>query len=190
MDILSHYKNSFTSSVCTTTPVLAVTSLGACSLFFYFSYLGSDEIATSENVLLALIFIAVALYFASKNKSLIHHAILLLKHSWDGNVKQFRFSKSPAKPVQWFIGDSDGKRTKVKKEKIVREGVEFYSNGDFYEGEFHEGRSNGPEWGVQINHSGIEPFRYSKCWLFYFKVCLQKSKFHVWKKKSHIKMPS
>ncbi|KAJ1380261.1 MORN motif [Sesbania bispinosa] len=137
------FSSSSTPRTRITNPVLAVTSLGACSLFFYFSYLGSDEIATSENVLLVLIFIAVALYFASKNKSLIHHAVLLLKHSWDGNVKRFGFSKSPARPVQWFIGDSGGKTTKVKKEKIVREGVEFYSNGDFYEGEFHKGRSNG-----------------------------------------------
>ncbi|KAJ0981060.1 hypothetical protein J5N97_009315 [Dioscorea zingiberensis] len=46
--------------------------------------------------------------------------------------------------VQWFIGD-ERRAAKEKKnnKKIVREGVEFYSNGDFYEGEFHKGRSNG-----------------------------------------------
>jgi hypothetical protein len=27
--------------------------------------------------------------------------------------------------------------------RVVREGVEFYSNGDCYEGEFHKGRCNG-----------------------------------------------
>ncbi|KAM0948843.1 putative 1-phosphatidylinositol-4-phosphate 5-kinase [Dioscorea sansibarensis] len=46
--------------------------------------------------------------------------------------------------VQWFIGEEriSGKERK-NSGKIVREGVEFYSNGDFYEGEFHKGRSNG-----------------------------------------------
>ncbi|KAK4276754.1 hypothetical protein QN277_014866 [Acacia crassicarpa] len=131
-----------------TTPVLAVASLGffcLCSLFFYlfyFFYLGSEEIPTSENLLLALIFIAVALYFASKNKSLIHRGLSILKHSWDENVRRFGFSKSNSKPVHWFIGDSPTTKGR-KEEKIIREGVEFYSNGDFYEGEFHKGRCNG-----------------------------------------------
>ncbi|KAK7311562.1 hypothetical protein RJT34_09793 [Clitoria ternatea] len=129
-----------------TTPVLAVASLGflfACLFsfyFIYFFYLGSNEVPTSENVLLALIFIAVALYLASKNKGLIQQLVLVLRHWWEENVKRVGFSKAQSKPVQWFIGESGGK---VKKEKIVREGVEFYSNGDFYEGEFHKGRSNG-----------------------------------------------
>ncbi|XP_061356514.1 phosphatidylinositol 4-phosphate 5-kinase 5-like [Gastrolobium bilobum] len=156
------YRSSFsytpirTGSTRITTPVvLAVASLGffgACSLFlylFYFFYLGNDDVPTSENLLLALIFIAVALYFASKNKGLIHRALSLVKHSWDENVKRVGFCKAPSKPVQWFIGDSGGATTtttvtaKEKKKKIIREGVEFYSNGDFYEGEFHKGRSNG-----------------------------------------------
>lgn len=123
--------------------VASLIFLGACSLFFYFSCLGSDEIPTSENVLLALIFIAVTLYFASKNKGLINHAVSLLKHTWDGNMKRLGFSKTQTKPVQWFIGGSTTTTKKKKTEKSVREGVEFYSNGDFYEGEFHKGRSNG-----------------------------------------------
>ncbi|XP_026657450.1 phosphatidylinositol 4-phosphate 5-kinase 5-like isoform X2 [Phoenix dactylifera] len=46
--------------------------------------------------------------------------------------------------VQWFIGDGDRESKKRKiNGKMVREGVEFYSNGDFYEGEFHKGRCNG-----------------------------------------------
>ncbi|RVW17696.1 Phosphatidylinositol 4-phosphate 5-kinase 1 [Vitis vinifera] len=53
-----------------------------------------------------------------------------------------RFSKSNAKPVQWFIGESTTNKVQ-KAKRIVREGVEFYSNGDFYEGEFHKGRCNG-----------------------------------------------
>ncbi|XP_004499405.1 uncharacterized protein [Cicer arietinum] len=142
----SSYYNSTprTGSTRLTAPIIAVVSfgfLGACSFFFYFSFLGSsDEVPTSENLLLALIFIAVALYFASKNKGLINHGVSVLKNRWEGNVKRFGFTKTESKPVQWFIGDST--KESVKK-KSVREGVEFYSNGDFYEGEFHKGRSNG-----------------------------------------------
>ncbi|KAI4307293.1 hypothetical protein L6164_030497 [Bauhinia variegata] len=127
-------------------PVIAIASLGffsICSLFFYlfyFFYIGSEKIPTSENLLLALIFIAVALYFASKNKRLIHHSLSIIKHSW--NVKRLGFSKTNSKPVQWFIGDSTATRGR-KEKKIIREGVEIYSNGDFYEGEFHKGRCNG-----------------------------------------------
>ncbi|KAG5019038.1 Phosphatidylinositol 4-phosphate 5-kinase 1 [Glycine soja] len=123
---------------------LAVFFLGACSLLFYFFYL---EVSSSENFLLALIFVAVALYFVSKNKGLIHRSFSLAKHSWEENVKRLGFSKAAAvaRPVQWFIGDPAAATTTRKKAaaKIVREGVEFYSNGDFYEGEFHKGRSNG-----------------------------------------------
>ncbi|KAI4337791.1 hypothetical protein L6164_016166 [Bauhinia variegata] len=128
--------------------IIAIASLGffsICSLFFYlfyFFYIGSEEIPTSENLLLALIFIAVTLYFASKNKGLIHHSLSIIKNSWDENVKRLSFSKTNSKPVQWFIGDSTATRRR-KEKKIVREGVEFYSNGDFYEGEFHKGRCNG-----------------------------------------------
>lgn len=127
-----------------TIPVLAVASLGffsACSLFLSLFYFFFYEVPTSENVLLALIFIAVTLYFASKNKRLINHTLSSLKHSWDDNVKKFGFSKTHHKPVQWVIGDSGS--AEKNKNKVIREGVEFYSNGDFYEGEFHRGRSNG-----------------------------------------------
>ncbi|TKY74293.1 Phosphatidylinositol 4-phosphate 5-kinase 2 [Spatholobus suberectus] len=122
-------------------PTLAVFCLGAGSLFFYFFYL---EVSSSENVLLALIFVAVALYLVSRNKALIHHSYSLLKHSWEENVRRLGFSKTAAaaRPVQWFIGESAAEAA-ARKAKIVREGVEFYSNGDFYEGEFHKGRSNG-----------------------------------------------
>ena len=131
-----------------TAPALAIASVGFIIVFsfffylFYFFYLGSEEIPTSENLLLALIFIAVVLYFASKNRALIHQTVSILKHLWDENVKRVGFSKKNSKPVQWFIGDSPAtKGRKIK--KIIREGVEFYSNGDFYEGEFHKGRCNG-----------------------------------------------
>ncbi|PKA49140.1 Phosphatidylinositol 4-phosphate 5-kinase 1 [Apostasia shenzhenica] len=48
--------------------------------------------------------------------------------------------------VRWFIGDEEGdleNALPTKGERAVREGVEFYSNGDFYEGEFHKGKCSG-----------------------------------------------
>ncbi|PON59837.1 MORN motif [Parasponia andersonii] len=118
-------------------------------LFFFFVFYlrRGEEVSTSENLLLALIFVAVTLFLASKNKGLIHHSFSIIKHSWDENAKRFGFSKNnaaTAAPVQWFIGDSNpNKALKETQRRIIREGVEFYSNGDFYEGEFHKGRSNG-----------------------------------------------
>ncbi|XP_015903121.2 uncharacterized protein LOC107435997 [Ziziphus jujuba] len=124
---------------------VAMASLSLFSLFlFFFFYLRREEISTSENLLLALVFVAVTLFLASKNKGLIHRSVSIIKHSWDENAKWLCFSKtsSSSKPVQWSIGDSNGKRAR-KERRIIREGVEFYSNGDFYEGEFHKGKCNG-----------------------------------------------
>ncbi|XBH79548.1 hypothetical protein VPH35_105493 [Triticum aestivum] len=58
--------------------------------------------------------------------------------------------------VQWFIGDEGNRPHHARDSKgrgsaaaahgrVVREGVEFYINGDCYEGEFHDhkGRCNG-----------------------------------------------
>jgi hypothetical protein len=44
--------------------------------------------------------------------------------------------------VHWFIDDDSSAATSPHA-RVVREGVEFYSNGDCYEGEFHKGRCNG-----------------------------------------------
>ncbi|XP_074583042.1 uncharacterized protein LOC141839238 [Curcuma longa] len=44
--------------------------------------------------------------------------------------------------VEWSIGGVERKEKRAGR-RIVREGVEFYSNGDFYEGEFHKGQCNG-----------------------------------------------
>lgn len=123
---------------------VAMASLSFFSLFlFFFFYLRREEISTSENLLLALVFVAVTLFLASKNKGLIHHSVSIIKHSWDENAKRLSFSKTNnAKPVQWFIGDSNAQKER-RERRIIREGVEFYSNGDFYEGEFHKGKCNG-----------------------------------------------
>ncbi|XP_072972747.1 uncharacterized protein [Typha angustifolia] len=54
-----------------------------------------------------------------------------------------RFRRS--EPVRWFIGNEEKVMRRVGScnGRIVREGVEFYTNGDVYEGEFHKGRCNG-----------------------------------------------
>eukprot|EP01018_Ginkgo_biloba_P029215 Gb_23248 [translate_table: standard] len=41
--------------------------------------------------------------------------------------------------VTWTIGS----KPKCERSKIIREGVEVYSNGDVYEGEFHQGKCSG-----------------------------------------------
>lgn len=129
-------------------PLFALTSLTFCTLFFFFFYLKREEIPTSENLLLALVIIAIALYFAGKKKGLMYQTLKLLKQLCDVKNKKLGFSETNSKSVQWYIGDSaierDANDHKLRKEtKIIREGVEFYSNGDFYEGEFHKGRCNG-----------------------------------------------
>ncbi|CAL8997175.1 unnamed protein product [Prunus brigantina] len=124
---------------------LTVFTLFSFSGFFFFFYLRREEIPTSENLLLALVFVAVTLFLANKNRGLINHSVSVLKHSWDENAKRFRFCKTNggSKPVQWFIGSDPNPNKARKEKKIIREGVEFYSNGDFYEGEFHKGKCNG-----------------------------------------------
>lgn len=57
-----------------------------------------------------------------------------------------RRRRSRSDSVRWFIGDGEGDAENPCREvgvKAVREGVEFYSNGDFYEGEFHKGKCSG-----------------------------------------------
>jgi NADH:ubiquinone oxidoreductase subunit 3 (subunit A) len=116
--------------------------------FFFFFYLRREEVSTSENLLLALIFIAVTLFFASKNKNLINQNMIVFKQLWEVNTKRFNLctSRTKSKQVQWFIGDpnvNNNNKDKKLEKRIIREGVEFYSNGDFYEGEFHKGKCNG-----------------------------------------------
>lgn len=130
-------------------PVIAILLL---SVYTLFAFLYKDDVPTSENLLLALIFVAVLLFFVSKNRALVTRNFDLCKHMCDEYGKRFGLScftsKTHSKPVQWFIGESNVSKTGQGKEKrglkkIIREGVEFYSNGDFYEGEFHKGRCNG-----------------------------------------------
>ncbi|KAL1290560.1 hypothetical protein HN51_059052 [Arachis hypogaea] len=123
-------------------PVLGF--FGACFLsfylFYFLSFRFSQEVPTSENVLLALIFVAVFLYLISKNRALIHRT--------GAALRRLSFSSGgTARPVQWSIGDSEGEQENQEEKSAEKEGVEFFSNGDFYEGEFSGGvggrKSNG-----------------------------------------------
>ncbi|CAK9150926.1 unnamed protein product [Ilex paraguariensis] len=124
-------------------PFLGIAILSLYSLFLFFH---RDDIPTSENLLLVLIFFAVLLFFAGKNKVLIHRSFSFVKQLCDEYLGRLGFSRNHSKPVQWFIGESNltKKERKYRKDNITtKEGVVFYSNGDFYEGEFHKGRRNG-----------------------------------------------
>ncbi|CAN6873800.1 hypothetical protein Bca4012_077336 [Brassica carinata] len=114
--------------------MVSLSFLSLSSFFFFVVFSQTDELLTSENLLLALIFVAVALFLASKNKTLLNQTVLAI-------AKGFK-SKNRSKPVQWYIGDTETKPEKATK-RFVKEGVQFYSNGDFYEGEFHKGKCNG-----------------------------------------------
>lgn len=133
-------------------PALAVASLAFSAVFFVCLFSSRRDAApsttASENLLLALIFVAVALFFVSRNKPLIERNLSTIKHLYSLNAKRLGFSRGNARGgVQWFIGSdssaADAKAAIREKKKIIREGVEFYSNGDYYEGEFHKGRCNG-----------------------------------------------
>ncbi|PIA47330.1 hypothetical protein AQUCO_01400178v1 [Aquilegia coerulea] len=113
---------------------------------FFFFYLGREEIPTSGNLLLALIFIGFAIFIAKKKRGFVIKNSSFIKQLWYERNRRVGLSKSGGESVQWFIGNggnSSSFKKDRKEEKIIKEGVEFYSNGDFYEGEFHKGRSNG-----------------------------------------------
>ncbi|KAJ0231689.1 histone H3 K4-specific methyltransferase SET7/9 family protein [Hirschfeldia incana] len=114
---------------------LASLSLASFLLFsVFFSRTGS-----SENLLLGLIFIAVALFFASRNMAVINRTVLAIKRTG----KKLTLNRTKPKPVQWYIGDSKPEQTKPDEVSRVPFGVRFFSNGDVYEGEFNGGRSHG-----------------------------------------------
>ncbi|KAH6789088.1 histone H3 K4-specific methyltransferase SET7/9 family protein [Perilla frutescens var. frutescens] len=150
-------------------PVLAVLLLSAYTVFAFFNW---EDMSTSENLLLSLIFVAVLLFFMSKNKVLISKSVTFSKNLYDDYGRRLGLScfssKNQSKPVQWFIGESNSDALEENQEnvrgvsfkKIVREGVELYSNGDIYEGEFHKGKCSGS--GV---YSFIVNGRYEGDWI-------------------------
>lgn len=105
------------------------------------------------SVLLILLLLLSFVYLRDQSPSLwnlslasaaVAAASLVLKRA---RFSFFRFRFGRSEPVRWFIGDDEGDvenpRCKSGDEKPVREGVEFYSNGDFYEGEFYRGKCGG-----------------------------------------------
>ncbi|XP_010498650.1 PREDICTED: uncharacterized protein LOC104776311 [Camelina sativa] len=125
--------------------MVSLSFLSLSSFFFVVVFSQTDEILTSENLLLALIFVAVALFFASKNIALLNQTVIAIKQICDETTRVLGFQgRNPkSKPVQWYIGDDTNKPEKKVVKRFVKEGVQFYSNGDFYEGEFHKGKCNG-----------------------------------------------
>ncbi|CAH2033573.1 unnamed protein product [Thlaspi arvense] len=131
--------------------MVSLSFLSLSSFFFFVVFSQADEILTSENLLLALIFVAVALFFASRNIALLNQTTAAIKQICDETTKSLGFQsrKSQSKPVQWYIGDDSKPEKKIvtataqREKRFVKEGVQFYSNGDFYEGEFHKGKCNG-----------------------------------------------
>ncbi|WZZ33959.1 hypothetical protein YC2023_017360 [Brassica napus] len=94
---------------------LASLSLASFLLFSVFF----SQTGTSENLLLGLIFLAVALFFASRNMAVINQTVLAIKQT----SKKLTLRTKP-KPVQWYIGDSKPEQTKP--EEFVREGVQLF----------------------------------------------------------------
>ncbi|CAN8304494.1 unnamed protein product [Cochlearia groenlandica] len=131
--------NRFNPGLVFTMISLSFLSLSSFFFFLFFAVFSkkSDEIFTSENLLLALIFVAVALFFASRNISLLNKTLIAIKQTLTLQTK------TQSKPVKWFIGDESKPDTTKKKRFVKEDGVRFYSNGDFYEGEFDKGESNG-----------------------------------------------
>ncbi|KAM7514877.1 hypothetical protein LguiA_004460 [Lonicera macranthoides] len=126
--------------------VLRFRGFALFSLYTLFVYFNRDEIYSSENLLLGLIFVAIALFYGAKNHNSIHKSYTNFKNLCNEYANFLGFCKSNTKPVQWFIGEGEPmiqKENKKMGKEILREGVEFYSNGDFYEGEFHNGKCNG-----------------------------------------------
>ncbi|XP_057809687.1 uncharacterized protein LOC131024191 [Salvia miltiorrhiza] len=129
-------------------------SILAFLLLSAYALLNWDGASTSESLLLALIFVAVLLFLVSKNKALIGKSVVFCKQLCDDCGRRLNlnpccfYSKNQTKPVQWFIGDPNPEELEeleleLNQENVVREGVEFYTNGDIYEGEFHNGKCNG-----------------------------------------------
>ncbi|CAN8234130.1 unnamed protein product [Cochlearia groenlandica] len=142
----SNNSNRFKPGLAFTLASLSFVSLSSFSLLFFVFSSKSDEILTSENLLLCLVFVAVALFLASRNMAVITQTVIAIRETKKKLI--FKIKRKP-EPVQWYIGDSNPEPNQTKSEEeeeednarlVIREGVEFFNNGDFYEGEFQRGR--------------------------------------------------
>ncbi|XP_077214175.1 uncharacterized protein LOC143849009 isoform X2 [Tasmannia lanceolata] len=117
-------------------PILVIVSLPILFLLYL-----REEIPIWGTFFLAPIFFGIAKKcFLIKNPIALSYP--LLKNLWVERNRKLGLGFKKANSVQWFIGNG----VSLKREEgleIIRERVEFYSNGDFYEGEFHKGKCNG-----------------------------------------------
>ncbi|XP_008782234.2 junctophilin-3-like [Phoenix dactylifera] len=97
-------------------------------------------------LLLLLLIFLIKDFFPSENLFLASAAVAVasvIALLW----KVFSFGRAARRSgsVQWFIGDEDRilRKGRGRIGRIVRERVEFYGNGDVFEGEFHQGKCNG-----------------------------------------------
>ncbi|KAL3699799.1 hypothetical protein R1sor_017821 [Riccia sorocarpa] len=72
-------------------------------------------------------------------------ATMLTDDNKDRRKSSLPITQKSSHAVTWTIGSSNNKpiREQPEKEKLSGEGVQTYSNGDVYEGEFHQGRCSG-----------------------------------------------
>ncbi|KAG0478158.1 hypothetical protein HPP92_012877 [Vanilla planifolia] len=124
-------------------PTSSSTSFGHC---------GSGQRLAVLLLFVILLFLLSFLYFRQQapllgNLSLASIAIAAASIALHrSRLLLFRRQGKRSDSVRWFIGDEDGDLENPEHESKkggVKEGVEFYSNGDFYEGEFHKGKCSG-----------------------------------------------
>ncbi|KAI7983708.1 hypothetical protein LOK49_LG15G02411 [Camellia lanceoleosa] len=131
-------------------PMLALLSLSLCTLFLYF---GRDDIPTSENLLLALIFIAIALFFAGKSKGLIHQSFLILskqlgsrRTTTNGNGDfyegEFHKGRCNGSEVYNYFVNGRYERDWVD-ERYDGYGIESWARGSRFRGQYRQGRRHG-----------------------------------------------
>ncbi|XP_074562843.1 uncharacterized protein LOC141819445 [Curcuma longa] len=94
-------------------------------IFFLFLYLRDDSPLFADALLLSAL--ATAASLAARRSDLFRRGATVVQRS---------------SSVEWSLGGVERKE-KRSGARIVREGIEFYSNGDYYEGEFHKGRCSG-----------------------------------------------
>ncbi|KAG6490192.1 hypothetical protein ZIOFF_051477 [Zingiber officinale] len=94
-------------------------------IFFFFLYLRDDSPLFADALLLSAL--ATAASLAARRSDLFRRG-----------ATAFQRPSS----VEWSLGGLERKE-KRSGARIIREGIEFYSNGDYYEGEFHKGRCSG-----------------------------------------------
>ncbi|KAK9743376.1 hypothetical protein RND81_03G235300 [Saponaria officinalis] len=110
--------------------IVSVLCLGSVTLILTFICINFTQI----NLLIGLILILIAVFYLGKNRNYLSVSSIYTTTN-----------KERSNPVKWFIGE-DSHSISVKSSDIevkVKEGVEYYSNGDFYEGEFYRGKSSG-----------------------------------------------